>query len=1149
MKNTNEKPDSRTVVLLLVGVLAIASLFALTTSEDANAVDNVDTWYYDQLDDFEKKIYDASKRISNESMSSSFKHDVSAFYEEGGQELLRNHMAVAYDALKCEWTGMHITQGAMGIGLNSSGIVSIGYEHTGLYTSYLEACTEMNNVLSSFDVDTSSRYNAVKSIHDAVCDHLTYSEVIDIDRNYSLYNAVSGDNTVVCEGYAKMFKALCDMYDIPCVNVVGQAIPGTDPEGTSIGHMYNYVQMEDGNWYLVDTTWDDQSFGIVYDYFLVGSDSFGFWMKVSVDHIPGSNGLVPPSLSETAYEPPTLKIGYDLSTKTLTFSGNCAIPAGDSVYAVWNEKQTEAENIVICDGITDIGEKAFYGFSNVTSVTIGEDVQNIGSRAFAYCSSLTDITIPSNVTSIGSYAFFKCTSVSKLVTSNGLESIGAKAFYGCNGLKTVNIASTVTSIGSNAFYGCNFYDADGTTALSAVPADISGYKFTGTPSKLVLDTKFVEGFQFWKGDLKYEVTSSLSKDRQVAVVGYRTGITTLVVPDSVSTTVGDIAVTSIGEKAFYDCATLISADLGNVKSIGSKAFAYCTGLKTVTIPGSVASIGSYAFFKCTSVSKLVTSNGLESIEAKAFYGCNGLKTVTVASTVTSIGGSAFAGCIFYDADGTTVLNATPADISGYKFTGSAKALVLSTKFVEGFQFWKGDLKYEVTSSLSKDRQVAVVGYRTGITALVVPFSVSTTVGDIAVTSIGTKTFYECKTLTSIDLGSVKTVGSKAFAYCTGLKTVTIPDSVASIGSYAFFKCTSVSKLTTSSGLESIATKAFYGCNGLKTVTVASTVTSIGSNAFAGCSFYDADGKTPLQAVPEDIAGYKFTGTASKLVLATKFVEGFEFTKGGLKYQVTSALSKDRQVAVIGYTGTMTDLVVPDSVSTTAGDIAVTSIGTKAFYGCTTLAIADLGSVDAIGNRAFANCTSLTTLSTLSDIDEISGYAFYGCKKLTKVVTSGTDYRIGASAFAVCSSLKTVKILGSGADVGANAFSKCTKLTYLKLNGAETIGSKAFQYCNGMTSLTVNDGVTSIGSYAFYSCAGLQTLVIGNGVTSIGESAFASCGSLTSVDFGDAVNSIGTDAFSGHSFYSSTGKTKLSVTAKNLAGHTFSGTAAKLLMTA
>ena len=78
----------------------------------------------------------------------------------------------------------------------------------------------------------------------------------------------------------------------------------------------------------------------------------------------------------------------------------------------------------------------------------------------------------------------------------------------------------------------------------------------------------------------------------------------------------------------------------------------------------------------------------------------------------------------------------------------------------------------------------------------------------------------------------------------------------------------------------------------------------------------------------------------------------------------------------------------------------------------------------------------------------------------------------------------------------------------------SIGRYAFEYCSGLTSVTITDSVTSIGNYAFSVCSGLTSVTIGNGVTSIGTYAFYNCSSLTSVTIPDSVTSIGSSAFSG-----------------------------------
>lgn len=116
-----------------------------------------------------------------------------------------------------------------------------------------------------FAPEGATRYDQVKFLHDRLCEKVTYGESA---QARSPYGALV-EGTAVCEGYAKAFKMLCDAADIPCVIVTGTGFTSkTAKEGEN--HMWNYVQMEDGKWYAVDATWNDQPDGIRRDFFLVG---------------------------------------------------------------------------------------------------------------------------------------------------------------------------------------------------------------------------------------------------------------------------------------------------------------------------------------------------------------------------------------------------------------------------------------------------------------------------------------------------------------------------------------------------------------------------------------------------------------------------------------------------------------------------------------------------------------------------------------------------------------------------------------------------------------------------------------------------------------------------------------------------------------
>ena len=120
----------------------------------------------------------------------------------------------------------------------------------------------------------------------------------------------------------------------------------------------------------------------------------------------------------------------------------------------WKDYIETITTVVIDSGVTNIGNHAFNGCTNLTSVTIPLGVTRIGANAFQNCKSLQSVTIPSSVTRIGDSAFRGCKSLQSVTIPYGVANIGGSAFYGCASLQSVTIPSGVTSIEGGAFYDC-----------------------------------------------------------------------------------------------------------------------------------------------------------------------------------------------------------------------------------------------------------------------------------------------------------------------------------------------------------------------------------------------------------------------------------------------------------------------------------------------------------------------------------------------------------------------------------------------------------------------------------------------------------------------------------------------------------------------
>ena len=334
----------------------------------------------------------------------------------------------------------------------------------------------------------------------------------------------------------------------------------------------------------------------------------------------------------------------DLDTGVLTISGAGAMwDWRNDIGAPWFSHKSAIKSATISDGVTSIGDCAFFYCDSLESVTISDSVTSIGYYAFDDCHGLTSVTIGNGVKSIGDSAFAYCNSLASITIPDSVTSIGDYAFDDCNSLENVTIGNGVTSIGDSAFYGCaSLASITVNSANTAYSSDEYGVLFNKNKTVLV---KYPEG-------------------------NARNSYT---IPDSV---------TSIVDNAFYSCDSLssITVDSANtayssdeygvlsnrnktvlvrypekntiksyaipdsVTSIDKYAFSYCTNLASVTIGNSLTRIGGFAFYSCGSLKSIVIGNSVTRIEDCAFVFCSGLESVTIPNSVKSIEDCAFDFC-------------------------------------------------------------------------------------------------------------------------------------------------------------------------------------------------------------------------------------------------------------------------------------------------------------------------------------------------------------------------------------------------------------------------------------------------------------------------------------------------------------------------
>ena len=576
------------------------------------------------------------------------------------------------------------------------------------------------------------------------------------------------------------------------------------------------------------------------------------------------------------------------------------------------------------------------------------------------------------------------------------------------------------------------------------------------------------------------------------------GMSSVTIPNSVTT---------IGYGAFGNCRGLTSITIPNsVTTIDYAAFENCRGLTSVIIPNSVTSIGDYAFYACNSLTSVTIPNSMTGIGDYTFYGCWGLTSVTIPNSVTSIDHYAFAYCesltsvycyartvpntISNAFEGSNYENSTlhvPASsIDSYKDTepwsgfGTIEAIRM-TEEIDGINY---EYDTETRNAIVIEKNPEYSG------DIVIPSSIVVDDTECFVTSIGDNAFAWCKGLTSMTIpNSVTSIGSYAFFCCSGLTSVTIPNSVTSIGDDAFSNCRSLTAITIPNSVTSIGEGSFGNCHSLTSVTMPSNMTSIKRWTFDGCSSLTAV-TIPSSVTSIENGAFQHTGLTSLIIPSSITSIGnyvFNGCSGLTSIVVESGNtvydSRENSNAIIE---TATNSLIVGCKNTIVPN-SVTSIGDYAFFGCSGLTSVTIpNSVTSIGRTSFVDCRGLTSMTIPNSVTSIGDYAFSGCSGLTSIIVES-----GNSVFDSRNNCNAIIKTETN-----ELITGCENTTIP--NSVTSIGDYAFYNCSGLTSMTIPNSVTSIGDYAFEDCSGLTSVTIPNSVTNIGWGSFSGCSGLTEI---------------------------------------------------
>lgn len=484
------------------------------------------------------------------------------------------------------------------------------------------------------------------------------------------------------------------------------------------------------------------------------------------------------NVTDTSEDTPSVKISY---AKVDGKPDRTKITAANK--AAYTGAVTVPEKIRFMDRdfkVTAINDSAFYGASDMTSLSIAAKVETIGTHTFHDCTKLAEVALPPTIKEIGTYAF-AYSGIKSITLPEGTERLGDRVFFQCTALESVNIPE----------------------ALTAIPA----YCFSYCTSLKVLS--FGDNIKEFGTDAMQNCTS----------------LTEVRLPASL---------TKIGTRNFVNCTALERIDIpATVSEIGSSAFSGCKNL-VITLPEGVTTIGTEAF-RATGNTVFTLPHSVTTLSNSLFNSCEKLTEVMIGSEVTSIGSSVFANCKKLTTLGVSVSEQDEGSPARQTVPGIVFPASLSSIGNSAFQSCEAITTVSVPETVTKLGTNVFQG--SGITEAELPNSITAgsnalfqscanlrkvTLGN-SMKSIGQNMLRDCPALERISVkGTEETPETPAF---------NLPPALTSIGTWAFANCRSMTSIVIPDGVTSIGANDFDGCSALASVTLPARLTSIGNYAF------------------------------------------------------------------------------------------------------------------------------------------------------------------------------------------------------------------------------------------------------------------------------------------------------------------------------
>ena len=645
------------------------------------------------------------------------------------------------------------------------------------------------------------------------------------------------------------------------------------------------------------------------------------------------------------------------------------------------------------NGVVYAGKVAVYvpsaaeetGAAKETAITFKDGCTKIAHKALFKNTDVEKVNIPASVKAIGGAAFSGCTELSQVnfAADAQIEDLGWRAFYDCTALTSIKIPDSVTRIGTETFSGC--------TNLATI--DIS------KKSKLTQIEYGAFGYYPYKIDLKSlgEFSDINPSGPLTSVMGVK--VEEIYLPRESIKNYGGGSAAGL----FAGCTTLEKVTIGS--SGDSKAqlpyemFAGCTNLKTVNMDKNVNTIGTAAFAECTGL-KSIDLTGVKEIMPYAFTKA-GLSEVTIPSSVEKIGGIAFGGCISLE---TMTLES--------RWSGEDSVYRRMVNILGNFSYVKGEYSYNMHTSSeqvnnpirSNEEFREKYPGQTAIKTLIIKNDGEGTALDNSSAFAAHLVSLENVTLPE----GMKTIPSGAFKQCFSLKKVVLPSSIETIGNNAFDSDVNLDiDFTKLTNLTSIGSQAFSIINanggnsvggsydkkytdeitdngGIKNIILPESVKTIGSGAFFG------QRNVKKIVIPESVTSIQ--GQAFQMIPALEELEVYaslDKVSGSSFNEVF--WSNTRNDSTI--TGKLKKVILGESYSATG------KIGSALFYGLDFDEIdIQMNNIQNLGSSMFMKNTRLKSFTVPKTVKVINQAAFYETTALKDITIPKNVQTIDVEAF-------------------------------------------------------------------------------------------------------------------------------------------------------